>query len=52
MVTIGIDAHKRVHQAVALDDYGALLGSWRGANTVANWQHPGSNTRVRLVGRA
>ncbi|HEV2123793.1 MAG TPA: IS110 family transposase, partial [Chloroflexota bacterium] len=38
MVTIGIDAHKRVHQAVALDDYGALLSSWRGANTAANWQ--------------
>ncbi len=39
MVTIGMDVHTPVHQAVALDDYGALRGSWRGANTSANWQH-------------
>jgi transposase len=38
MVTIGVDAHKRVHQAVALDAAGTILGSWRGANTVENWQ--------------
>lgn len=38
MVTIGVDAHKSVHQAVALDDTGAILGSWRGANTPARWQ--------------
>ena len=32
MVTIGVDAHKRVHQAVALDSaWDGLLGSWRGA---------------------
>lgn len=30
MVTIGVDAHKRVHHAVALDPLGRLLGSWRG----------------------
>jgi transposase len=38
MVTIGVDAHKAVHQALALDDTGTLLGSWRGANTPDRWQ--------------
>lgn len=38
MVTIGVDAHKRVHQALALDDAGTVLGSWRGANTPNSWQ--------------
>ncbi len=38
MVTIGVDAHKRVHQAVALDDAGTILSSWRGANTLDHWQ--------------
>jgi transposase len=38
MVTIGVDAHKRVHQALALDDAGTVLGSWRGANTPDSWQ--------------
>ena len=39
MVTIGVDAHKRVHHAVALNSLGQLLGSWRGANTSEDWQH-------------
>jgi transposase len=39
MVTIGVDAHKRVHHALALDDTGTILGSWRGANTPTQWQH-------------
>jgi len=39
MITIGVDAHKRVHQALALTDTGAMLGSWRGANTPERWQH-------------
>jgi transposase len=38
MVTIGVDAHKAVHQALALDDAGTVLGSWRGANTPDRWQ--------------
>lgn len=38
MVTIGVDAHKRVHQALALDTAGTILGTWRGANTVDGWQ--------------
>ncbi len=38
MLTIGVDAHKHIHQALALDDTGTVLGAWRGANTVAGWQ--------------
>ena len=38
MVTIGVDAHKSIHQALALDDAGTLLGHWRGANTATSWQ--------------
>jgi transposase len=39
MITLGVDAHKRVHQALALDDAGTILDSWRGANTPQSWQH-------------
>ena len=39
MVTIGVDAHKAVHQALALDAVGTVRGSWRGANTPHQWQH-------------
>ncbi len=38
MITIGVDAHKRVHQALALDATGAVLGTWRGANTPTDGQ--------------
>ncbi len=38
MVTIGVDAHKAVHQALALDAAGTILGSWRGATTPDYWQ--------------
>ena len=38
MVTIGVDAHKAVHQALALDAVGTVLGSWRGATTPHQWQ--------------
>ncbi len=38
MLTIGVDAHRQVHQALALDDTGTVLGSWRGANTPDQWQ--------------
>jgi transposase len=37
MVTLGVDAHKQVHAAVALDDAGRELGRWRGANSAAGW---------------
>lgn len=35
---IGIDAHKHVHQAVAIDDVGREQARWRGANTPAAWE--------------
>ena len=38
MVTIGVDAHKSLHQALALDAAGTILGQWRGANTADDWQ--------------
>ena len=39
MITIGVDAHKHIHQALALDAAGTVLGTWRGANTADGWQH-------------
>ena len=30
---IGVDPHKRVLSAVALDSHGGVLGSWRGETT-------------------
>ncbi len=38
MLTIGIDAHKRVHQAIALDARGQVVANWRGANSPAAWE--------------
>lgn len=38
MITIGVDAHKRVHVAVALDETGRELGHWRGPNSATGWQ--------------
>src|SRR5581483_10473072 len=37
MLTIGVDAHKSIHAAVALDDAGRELGAWRGPNSPAGW---------------
>jgi transposase len=37
MLTVGIDAHKRVHVAVVLDDAGRELGAWRGPNNAPGW---------------
>src|SRR5690242_13266825 len=37
MITIGVDAHKTTHVAVALDASGQLCGHWQGANTAAGW---------------
>jgi len=37
MLTIGVDAHKQIHAAVALDGTGRELGQWRGANTAKGW---------------
>lgn len=38
MLTIGVDAHKRVHAAVAVDGLGREVAHWRGANAPAGWQ--------------
>ena len=37
MITIGVDAHKRIHVALAVDDAGRELGDWRGPNSVDGW---------------
>lgn len=37
MITFGVDAHKGIHVAVALDDAGRELGEWRGPNTPEAW---------------
>jgi transposase len=36
-VTIGVDAHKRVQQAVAIDGTGQEQARWRGGNRPADW---------------
>lgn len=38
MITIGVDAHKRVHQAVAIDEAGREQARWRGDTSPAAWQ--------------
>ena len=38
MFIIGVDAHKRLHVAVALDEAGRVLGQWRGDNSPAGWR--------------
>jgi hypothetical protein len=38
MITIGVDAHKRMHVALALGDAGQELGQWRGLNSAAGWR--------------
>ncbi len=38
MITIGVDAHKRVHVAYAVDEAGHEIGQWRGANNASGWR--------------
>jgi transposase len=38
VVTIGVDAHKQVHQAVAIDESGRQIDQWRGKNDSTGWQ--------------
>jgi transposase len=37
MITIGVDAHKQVHVARALDENGAVLDDWQGPNSADGW---------------
>ncbi len=37
MITIGVDAHKHAHMAVALDERGRVTGQWQGENSAAGW---------------
>ena len=38
MLTIGVDAHKRMNMAVAIDAAGPEVARWRGANNVEGWR--------------
>ncbi len=38
MITIGVDAHKRLHVALALDAAGREIGEWRGPNNSSGWR--------------
>lgn len=38
MITIGVDAHKELHVAVAVDDGGQGLGTWSGSNSADGWR--------------
>src|SRR3954447_21176413 len=38
MLTVGVDAHKRVNMAVAVDATGRELARWRGANNAEGWR--------------
>jgi transposase len=37
VITIEVDAHKKLHVAVALDSSGQQIGQWRGANSRSSW---------------
>jgi transposase len=37
MISIGLDAHKSSHMAVALDEGGQVCGQWAGANSAEGW---------------
>ena len=37
MITIGVDAHKGIHVALAVDEGGRELGEWRGPNSPDGW---------------
>src|SRR2546423_4653475 len=37
MITIGVDAHKSIHAAVAVDGAGRELAAWRGPNSPEGW---------------
>lgn len=41
MITIGVDPHRKVNEAAALDEQGRVVGRWRGANDDAGWRELG-----------
>lgn len=38
MITIGVDAHKRLHVAIAIDESGREVGSWQGDKAGPRWE--------------
>jgi hypothetical protein len=58
VITIGVDPHKRVHFAQAVDEAGGDQLSWRGPNSPAGWapprssalRHSGGSERVIAAG--
>ncbi|HET8631573.1 MAG TPA: hypothetical protein VFL91_29470 [Thermomicrobiales bacterium] len=38
MLTSGVDAHKQVNMAVAIDAAGRAVARWRGPNTAEGWR--------------
>jgi len=38
MISIGVDAHKSMHVALAVDDAGREVGNWQGPNSEAGWR--------------
>lgn len=38
MLTVGVDAHKRINMAVAIDEAGRERARWRGPNDVERWR--------------
>ncbi len=38
MITIGVDAHKRMHVALALDEAGREVAQWQGSNSPTAWR--------------
>lgn len=38
MITLGVDAHKEVHVAVAVDEQGRSQDTWQGPNSAPAWQ--------------
>ena len=37
MITVGVDAHKKIHVALALDEFGRETNHWHGANSKSGW---------------
>lgn len=51
MITIGVDAHKRVHVALALDEAGREISQWQGDNSPAGWRELGQWARAAGITR-